>query len=87
MNQRVDKPISEFTDKQRQTYKITLKALTRGSKSKRQLYTIITNERIYKTKRDRKETLKMLIRNPKTRISSKSDGRVVNEMKASKHEP
>lgn len=78
MNQKLQKPISDFTEKQRKAYKLVMKALARKKLSKSQIYIVIKKANIYNRHRDIKETSKMLINNPNTPIDTQ-DGRVVNK--------
>ena len=75
MNQ---KPLNQFTDKQRKAYKAVMKVLAENNLSKAQIYTVIKRADIYERHRDIKETAKMLIRNPHTPIEEKN-GSIMNK--------
>lgn len=79
MNQKTEKPLSEFTDKQRKAYKIVMKASAKRRLTKPQVYKVIKSADIYERHRDLKETVKMLISNPNTPLKL-SNSKVVNEL-------
>lgn len=78
MNQKLKKPLSEFTDKQSEAYKAVMKVLARETLSKSQIYTVIKRAEVYDRHRDIKETSKMLIKNPNTPIEVENNS-VVNK--------
>ncbi|MFB6245928.1 MAG: hypothetical protein ABEJ03_06305 [Candidatus Nanohaloarchaea archaeon] len=80
MNQNIEKPISDFTQKQKEAYQKAMKALAQRKLSKRQLFSVIKKADIYSRKRDCKEVTRMLIENPEVPISTDSKGDVVNEL-------
>jgi hypothetical protein len=79
MNQKLSKPLSEFTEKQAQAYKLAMKASARKPLTKRQLYQLIKSEKIYSSPRDCKEVTEMLVKNPNTPIRFQ-DGEITNEL-------
>lgn len=78
MNQKTSKEITEFTDKQMEAYKLTMKALSYKNLDKRALFSLIKSQRIYQSKRDIKEVIKMIEKNPNTPIKSQ-EGKLVNK--------
>lgn len=79
MNQKPDKELTEFTEKQRKAYKVVMKALNKKKMSRAQIYKVIKRADIYSRHRDIKETAKMLIQNPNTPIKANNDF-IINEL-------
>lgn len=84
MNQKLKKPLSDFTQKQRKAYKLAMKSLAKRELTRRQLFSIIRKAEIYSRKRDAKETTKMLIENPETPISVNSEAKLSNDVEVKK---
>lgn len=78
MNQDVNKPITDFTDKQKQAYRLVMKKTANRPLSKIQIVRAIRNKRIYQRKRDIKEIVLMLVQNPYTPLK-KSKSKIYNQ--------
>jgi hypothetical protein len=83
VNQKIQKPISEFTDKQLKSYKLVMKKTAKKPLTRAQLYKTIKRAQIYENKRDVRETAKMLVKNPETPLEI-SNSKVVNELAVNK---
>ena len=86
MNQKVSKPLSDFTDKQAETFKLAMKALAQKPRTRVQLRCLIERSGIYRTQRDCREVTKMLVKNPRTPISLNSEDKLENLIEAGKYE-
>lgn len=75
MNQRKDKPVSEFTDKQRKAFRAVMRKISQSSdyrRSKIVLVSAIRESGAYSRKHDAIKALKMLIMNSNTPLSLKN---------------
>lgn len=79
MNQKLKKPLSDFTEKQRKAYKIVMKRTAEKPLTRAQVYKTIKRSQIYDRKRDIRETAKMLVQNPNTPLEI-SNSKVVNQL-------
>lgn len=79
MNQKVKKPLTDFTEKQRKAYKSVMKAAAELPLEIDQVYKVIRKADIYEKPRDIKEASKMLIKNPNTPLKT-SNSKVINEL-------
>lgn len=64
MNQKCQKPVREFTEKQRQSLRAVLKATFGSTKSKSYLVAAIRSSNAYDRQHDATKTLKMFLKNP-----------------------
>ena len=78
MNQDVDKPITDFTEKQKQAYQVVMKKTANRPLNRIQIVRAIRNEGIYQRKRDIKEIALMLVQNPHTPLK-KSKSKIYNQ--------
>jgi hypothetical protein len=85
MNQDVDKPIPDFTEKQRDAYKLVMKKTANRPLSRIQIVRAIRSENIYQRKRDIKETALMLVQNPYTPLK-KSKSKIYNQHSSDDYE-
>lgn len=79
MKQKTDKPISEFTEKQKEAYKLSMKATSRGKPTRRELVALIRNSGIYEVKNSSRKVVKMLVDNPEVPIQN-TDGKLENQI-------
>ena len=80
MNQKTEKPLSEFTDKQRNSLRAVMKKISEGEtykSSKQNLVGAIRQSGAYTRKHDATKTLKMLLKNPSVPLELEKGGTVV----------
>lgn len=78
MNQKLGKPLSEFTENQSEAYKLVMRFSARRSLNKRQLYQLVKSRGIYSSDRDCREVIEMLLKNPNTPLKYQN-GEVKNK--------
>ena len=72
MNQKLEKPLPDFTDKQVEAYKLAMKASAQRNLNRRHLYQLVKSKNIYTSDRDCREVVEMLLKNPNTPLDVKN---------------